>query len=93
MISRINLNLTFHLIDEPGVIVGKITPNIPSRAFLGYVDQKASESKIVRDIFSKGDSGFLSGTFTISCDQDNFDYLFFIKFYSKSILVRKILNI
>ena len=27
--------------NEPGVFVGKILPNNPSRAFLGYVDQKS----------------------------------------------------
>lgn len=50
------------LLDEPGVFVGKILPNNPSRAFLGYVDQKASEKKVVRDVFRKGDSAFISGT-------------------------------
>lgn len=49
--------------DEPGVFIGKIIPNNPSRAFLGYVDKKASKSKVVYDVFSKGDSAFLSGSF------------------------------
>lgn len=47
--------------DEPGVFIGKIKPNNPSRAFLGYVDKEASKKKIVCDVFSKGDSAFLSG--------------------------------
>lgn len=32
------------------------------RAFLGYVNEKDSEKKIVRDVFKKGDQAFLSGT-------------------------------
>lgn len=47
--------------NEPGVFVGKIIPNNPSRAFLGYVDEEASKKKIVYDVFKKGDSAFLSG--------------------------------
>lgn len=47
--------------DEPGVFIGKIIPNNPFRAYLGYVDQKASEKKIVYDVFTKGDSAFISG--------------------------------
>lgn len=46
--------------NEPGVFIGKIIPNNPSRAFLGYVDEKASSKKVVRDVFKKGDSAFLS---------------------------------
>ncbi|XP_033321914.2 fatty acid transport protein 1 isoform X1 [Megalopta genalis] len=60
--------------NEPGVFVGKIIPNNPSRAFLGYVDQKASEKKIVRDVFKKGDSAFISGDILIA---DELGYLFF----------------
>lgn len=54
-----------YLTDEPGVFIGKIVQNNPARAFLGYVDQSASEKKIVRDVFTKGDSAFLSGMHTI----------------------------
>lgn len=56
-----HLHILSLLSDEPGAFVGKIVPNNPSRAFLGYVDQKASEKKIVRDVFCKGDSAFISG--------------------------------
>lgn len=59
--------------NEPGVFIGKIS-NTPARAFLGYVDQKASERKIVRDVFSKGDSAFISGDILTA---DEFGYLFF----------------
>lgn len=47
--------------NEPGVFIGKIIPNNPTRAFLGYVDQEASKKKIVYDVFTRGDSAFLSG--------------------------------
>ncbi|XP_038207616.1 long-chain fatty acid transport protein 4-like isoform X1 [Zerene cesonia] len=60
--------------NEPGVFIGKIKPNNPSRAFLGYVDKEASEKKIVRDVLSHGDSAFISGDILIS---DEFGYLYF----------------
>lgn len=59
--------------NEPGVFVGKIANN-PSRAFLGYVDEKASEKKVVHDVFNKGDSAFISGDILIA---DEFGYLYF----------------
>ncbi|KAK9307682.1 hypothetical protein QLX08_002086 [Tetragonisca angustula] len=60
--------------NEPGVFIGKIIPNNPFRAYLGYVDQKASEKKIVRDVFTKGDSAFISGDILIA---DEFGNLYF----------------
>ncbi|XP_024939555.1 long-chain fatty acid transport protein 4 isoform X2 [Cephus cinctus] len=60
--------------NEPGVFIGKIIPNNPSRAFLGYVDQKASESKVVHDVFTKGDSAFISGDILMA---DELGYLYF----------------
>ncbi|KAF7998271.1 hypothetical protein HCN44_009669 [Aphidius gifuensis] len=60
--------------DEPGVFIGKIIPNNPHRAFLGYVDDKASEKKVVHDVFEKGDSAFLSGDIVVA---DELGYLFF----------------
>lgn len=60
--------------NEPGVFIGKIIPNNPSRAFLGYVDEQASKKKIVRDVFVHGDSAFLSGDILVA---DEFGYLFF----------------
>lgn len=57
--------------NEPGVFVGKILPNNPSRAFLGYVDKAASSKKIVRDVFHKGDSAFLSGDLLVSDEYGN----------------------
>ncbi|EFN78828.1 Long-chain fatty acid transport protein 4 [Harpegnathos saltator] len=60
--------------NEPGVFIGKIIQNNPTRAFLGYVDRSASEKKIVRDVFIKGDSAFLSGDIVVA---DEFGYLYF----------------
>ncbi|KAJ8921036.1 hypothetical protein NQ315_015832, partial [Exocentrus adspersus] len=60
--------------NEPGVFIGKIIPNNPSRAFLGYVDKEASEKKIVHDVFQHGDSAFLSGDILVA---DEFGNLFF----------------
>lgn len=61
--------------NEPGVFVGKIIPNNPSRAFLGYVDKGASSKKIVQNVFKKGDSAFLSGDILTA---DERGYLFFV---------------
>ncbi|XP_065353304.1 long-chain fatty acid transport protein 4 [Cloeon dipterum] len=59
---------------EPGVFIGKIIPNDPIRAFLGYVDKSASEKKVVRDVFKIGDSAFLSGDIL---EMDELGYLYF----------------
>ncbi|XP_014253178.1 long-chain fatty acid transport protein 4-like isoform X1 [Cimex lectularius] len=59
---------------EPGVFIGKIIPSNPARAYLGYVNEKESEKKIVKDVFVKGDSAFLSGDIVVS---DEFGYLYF----------------
>ncbi|XP_021197440.3 long-chain fatty acid transport protein 4 isoform X1 [Helicoverpa armigera] len=61
--------------NEPGVFIGKIKPNNPSRAFLGYVDKAASDKKIVRDVFNYGDSAFISGDILTA---DEFGYLYFM---------------
>lgn len=60
--------------NEPGVFIGKIAAGNPSRAFLGYVDKKASSKKVVRDVFRKGDAAFLSGDVLVA---DELGYLFF----------------
>lgn len=41
--------------------MGKISPNNPTREYLGYVDKSASDKKVVRDVFKHGDSAFISG--------------------------------
>ncbi|KAH8402139.1 hypothetical protein KR009_010001 [Drosophila setifemur] len=61
-------------VDEPGVFIGKIVKGNPCRAFLGYVDPKASSKKVVRDVFSKGDMAFISGDLLVA---DERGYLFF----------------
>ncbi|XP_046676184.1 long-chain fatty acid transport protein 4 isoform X2 [Homalodisca vitripennis] len=60
--------------DEPGVFIGKIIPTNPARAFLGYVNEKESKKKIVHDVFTKGDSAFLSGDLLV---MDEWGYLYF----------------
>ncbi|XP_073941559.1 long-chain fatty acid transport protein 4-like [Choristoneura fumiferana] len=60
--------------EEPGVFIGKISAGNPARAFLGYVDKSASDKKVVRDVFAKGDSAFISGDILIS---DELGYLYF----------------
>uniref|UniRef100_A0A1B6LW85 long-chain-fatty-acid--CoA ligase n=1 Tax=Graphocephala atropunctata TaxID=36148 RepID=A0A1B6LW85_9HEMI len=59
---------------EPGVFIGKIIPTNPARAFLGYVNEKESKKKIVNDVFTKGDSAFLSGDLLV---MDEWGYLYF----------------
>ncbi|OWR45591.1 long-chain fatty acid transport protein 1-like [Danaus plexippus] len=60
--------------NEPGVFIGKISPNNPTREFLGYVDRSASDKKVVRDVFTHGDSAFISGDILVA---DEFGYLYF----------------
>ncbi|KYQ56708.1 Long-chain fatty acid transport protein 4 [Trachymyrmex zeteki] len=60
--------------NEPGAFIGKISPNNPTRAFLGYVDKKASEKKVIHNVFIKGDSAFLSGDILVA---DEWGYLYF----------------
>ncbi|XP_020716393.1 long-chain fatty acid transport protein 4 isoform X2 [Ceratitis capitata] len=60
--------------NEPGVFIGKIVKGNSAREFLGYVDEKASAKKIVRDVFRKGDMAFLSGDLLVA---DERGYLFF----------------
>jgi len=46
---------------EMGELVAKIYRNHPIKDFEGYADKKASESKVLRDAFKKGDLWFRSG--------------------------------
>ncbi|XP_049811593.1 long-chain fatty acid transport protein 1-like isoform X2 [Schistocerca nitens] len=59
---------------EPGVFVGKIIHNDPSRAFLGYVDKAASQKKVIHNVLRKGDSAFISGDILVA---DKWGNLFF----------------
>ena len=46
-----------------GELVGKIIHGDPFREFDGYVNKEATEKKVVRDVFRKGDAAFLTGTY------------------------------
>ncbi|KAL7640772.1 UNVERIFIED_CONTAM: hypothetical protein RMT77_009047 [Armadillidium vulgare] len=59
---------------EPGEFVGRIVRNDPIRDFHGYADKQATESKIVRDVWAKGDAAFLSGDILV---MDEEGYLYF----------------
>ncbi len=43
---------------EPGLCIGHINPNA---VFEGYTDESATEGKILRDVFEKGDAWFNTG--------------------------------
>jgi fatty-acyl-CoA synthase len=49
--------------DEPGEVIGKIIndPSTPGNRFEGYADGQATERKILRDVFEKGDAWFRTG--------------------------------
>ncbi|XP_033225126.1 long-chain fatty acid transport protein 4-like [Belonocnema kinseyi] len=59
---------------EPGVFVGKINPKKAVNDFSGYADKKASEKKIIRDVFKKGDRVFNSGDILV---MDEYGYFYF----------------
>jgi acyl-CoA synthetase (AMP-forming)/AMP-acid ligase II len=45
-------------VDEPGILLGKISDK---QSFDGYRDTQATEKKILRDVFEKGDAYFNTG--------------------------------
>lgn len=49
--------------DEVGEVIGQIIndPAKPANRFEGYADRSATERKILRDVFTKGDAWFRSG--------------------------------
>ncbi|XP_071625772.1 long-chain fatty acid transport protein 4 [Temnothorax longispinosus] len=59
---------------EPGVFVGKINPKKVVNDFSGYADKKASEQKIIHDVFKKGDRVFNSGDILV---MDELGYFYF----------------
>ncbi|XP_033333788.2 fatty acid transport protein 3 [Megalopta genalis] len=59
---------------EPGIFVGKINPKKVLNDFCGYADKKASEQKILRDVFRKGDRVFNSGDILV---MDELGYFYF----------------
>ncbi|XP_076175275.1 fatty acid transport protein 3 [Ptiloglossa arizonensis] len=59
---------------EPGIFVGRIDPKKVVNDFSGYADRNASEQKILRDVFRKGDRAFNSGDILV---MDEFGYFYF----------------
>lgn len=59
---------------EAGIFVGKINPKKVVNDFAGYADKKASDQKILRDVFKKGDRVFNSGDILV---MDEFGYFYF----------------
>lgn len=59
---------------EPGILVGAIKEANASSHFNGYADKKASEKKIIRDVFQKGDKYFNSGDLLM---RDEYGYFYF----------------
>ena len=60
---------------EPGEFVGLIQRNHPVRDFDGYAaDSKSTRSKLISDVWKKGDTCFRSGDIRVS---DDFGWLVF----------------
>lgn len=59
---------------EVGEFVGKIIDKDPIRSFDGYVNKEATNKKILRNVFWKGDKAFSSGDLLT---MDEFGYLYF----------------
>ncbi|XP_063172348.1 long-chain fatty acid transport protein 4 [Candoia aspera] len=59
---------------EPGQLVGRIVQTDPLQRFDGYLNHEANSKKIARDVFTKGDSAYLSGDVLI---MDELGYLYF----------------
>lgn len=59
---------------EPGLCIGKIDPKKAVSKFSGYADKKASEKKILRNVFSVGDQAFNTGDILV---MDEFGYFYF----------------
>ncbi|XP_067006240.2 long-chain fatty acid transport protein 1 [Anabrus simplex] len=59
---------------EPGIFVGKINPKKAISDFSGYADKSASEKKIIKDVFAKGDRAFNSGDLLV---MDTLGYFYF----------------
>ncbi|CAD5113864.1 DgyrCDS3028 [Dimorphilus gyrociliatus] len=59
---------------ERGEMVGKIIKSDPLRNFDGYANKSATEKKIARDVFTKGDLAFLTGDVL---EMDELGYVFF----------------
>ncbi|EDV27525.1 uncharacterized protein TRIADDRAFT_21641 [Trichoplax adhaerens] len=60
---------------EPGELMGRIVQKDLSRHFDGYVNQEATNKKIVRDVMRKGDSFFATGDILV---KNELGYTFFL---------------
>lgn len=63
--------------NEVGEVISKIIddPSKPSQRFEGYSDSEASERKIMRDVFDKGDAWFKTGDLM---RKDELGYFYFV---------------
>lgn len=59
---------------ESGEFVGKIITDDASRAFDGYLDQEATQKKIIRNVYTQGDAAYLSGDIL---RMDEYGYVYF----------------
>lgn len=59
---------------EAGLLVGQVDPRRAVSAFHGYADKSASEQKLLRNVFRKGDCYFNSGDMVVS---DILGYFYF----------------
>ena len=59
--------------NEAGELIGRIDAASPSD-FSGYQDKEATEKKILRDVFEKGDAWFRSGDLM---SRDRSGYIYF----------------
>ena len=60
---------------EAGEFVGKIVRGDPIKDFRGYQDKEATEKKILRNVFRKGDLYFRSGDFMM---KDELGWIYFM---------------
>ena len=60
---------------EAGEFVGKIVRGDPIKDFKGYQDKEATEKKILRDVFKKGDLYFRSGDYMM---RDELGWIYFM---------------
>ncbi|XP_063000535.1 long-chain fatty acid transport protein 4 [Elgaria multicarinata webbii] len=59
---------------EPGQLVGRIIQSDPLQRFDGYLNNEANTKKIAQNVFSKGDSAYLTGDVLI---MDELGYMYF----------------
>ncbi|KFV64074.1 Long-chain fatty acid transport protein 4, partial [Dryobates pubescens] len=59
---------------EPGQLVGRIVKSNPLQHFDGYLNQSATKKKIARDVFTKGDTAYLTGDVLV---MDKYGYMYF----------------